>query len=362
MKKENLLILELCKFIDPDNEKIKNLLQINLNYPFVLGQLMFNRMGAVAYYTLLKCGLLGFVNREFRNSLKSAYEVGQEKTDSFLTAVDMVNNMLDKVDFPYAMLKGVKLASVYPKGLRTSNDIDILSVQKNIPSLCGLLKENGFSQGYIRNGMLVPASRVDIVNSMMNRGETVPFIKKVDLPKMEYLEIDLNFSLDYKPAENPGIISELLKSVQICADSAAVVLSPEDFIIHLCLHLYKEASVMAWVEMSRDLSLYKFCDIYLLVYKWMNEEFFKRLKRRINELNFGKECFYAFVYTKKLFNIKNRCLDRLISDIKPKNTAFLKEIIQPEENKVYRHKKSLTDWIFINNRRSYLYEVKNETA
>ena len=53
MKKENQLVIELCKFLDPDAEKIRKLLEETSNYPMILGQLLYNRMGGVAYYVKL---------------------------------------------------------------------------------------------------------------------------------------------------------------------------------------------------------------------------------------------------------------------------------------------------------------------
>ncbi|MCI8388391.1 MAG: nucleotidyltransferase family protein [Clostridiales bacterium] len=360
MKKENELVLELCKFIAPDREKIQELMDEVSDYPFVLGQLLFNRVGAAAYYTLRECELLGRVNREFRNSLKAMYDIGVEKTESFEKCLSTVSDILDGVNFRYAFLKGAYLYSAYPKGLRTSNDIDIMLERDSLNDICELLKRSGFIQGNIRNGRLVPASRVEIINSMINRGETVPFIKKVDLPKMEFCEIDLNFSLDYKPVQDSVIISDFLDNSRL--ENNVKIFSPIDFLIHLCIHLYKEATIMSWVDMQRDLSLYKFCDIYLLTHKWMNEAFAAQLEQRVKRYGLEKECCYALHYTKLLFDIQDEALDKLLANIKPNNVSFLKEVFDPQSGKLYKHKKSLLDWFFSSDRKRHLYEVTNEKA
>ena len=119
---------------------------------------------------------------------------------------------MDKADFPYALLKGALLTQMYPKGLRTSNDIDILLEHNDITPFATLLKMDGFLQGNIRNGHFVPATRRDIVSSRMNRGETVPFIKKVSFPKMEYLELDINFSLDFQATGSQDTVTTFLKN------------------------------------------------------------------------------------------------------------------------------------------------------
>ena len=67
--KEKELFKSLCSFKE---EKFDESLLEDAT-PAVLGHLFFNRMQAIAFGTLKKHDLLGKVNREFRNSLKSAY-------------------------------------------------------------------------------------------------------------------------------------------------------------------------------------------------------------------------------------------------------------------------------------------------
>lgn len=366
MKKENQLVIELCKFLDPDAEKIRKLLEETSNYPTILGQLLYNRMGGVAYYTLKECQFLGVVPREFRNALKDSYDVGAEKTSGFNMCLTQLCETLHAADFQYALLKGAYLQSVYPVGLRTSNDIDILVERKNLADICELLKHGGYKQGNIRGGKFVPASRAEIVSSMMNRGETVPFIKEVGLPKFRFCEVDLNFSMDYKPTQDSEIMADFLSDCVCAGKPGMIILSKADFLIHLCLHIYKEATVMAWVSMNRDLSLYKFCDIYVLLNKWLGEVFAKKLTARIREYGLQKECWYAFIYTKTLFGIRNAYFDGIISDIEPQDTGFFREVIDPVAKVTYEYsipaEMSLEDWFFTPDRKEYLHEASNEKA
>lgn len=363
MKNENLLVLELCKFVRPDKAKIEGLMGQAIHWPYVLGQLLFHRMGGVAYYTLRQCGLLGRVNREVRNSLKTAYDSGVTKSESLKAAMDELTGILQDVE--YALLKGAYLVSQYPAGLRTSNDLDILINQKDISKLEGLLKAAGFAQGNIRNGAFIPASRAEILSSRMNRGETVPFIKRMDLPGMEFLELDINFSLDFKARQETDAVAALLKNTKPLIETGngnLLTLSPADFLIHLCCHLYKEAVVYAWVEMERDLSLYKFADIYLLLNAWTDPALYAELTARVQRYGLKRECYYALLRTKELFVIESPALDKLLIDICPASTVYLTEIIRPDQNKTYRYEGAFTDWLFTSGRKEYLHEVTNATA
>ena len=104
MRNENVLILELCKFIQPDKAKIEELMGQAIHWPYVLGQLLFHRMGGAAYYTLRECGLLGWVNREVRNSLKTVYDSGKAKSESLKTALAGLAGILQNADFSCALL------------------------------------------------------------------------------------------------------------------------------------------------------------------------------------------------------------------------------------------------------------------
>ena len=74
MQYEHRYMLELSRFRAPDGEKLAALMDRPLHYPYILGQLLMHRMGAAAYVSLERCGLLGRVNREFRNALQCLYE------------------------------------------------------------------------------------------------------------------------------------------------------------------------------------------------------------------------------------------------------------------------------------------------
>lgn len=357
MNKENELILELCKGKYSSKQILNKMMEEKLDYPYILGQLLFNRVGAMAYIALKENQLLYKVNREFRNTLKAIYEYNLSKTQSFISALDLLKNICAKFRFPYAFLKGSYLVDIYDKGLRTSNDIDILIEPQNITQLTIELKGMGFRQGNIKNEEFVPATRLEIVSSRMNRGETVPFVKQVDLPGMKFLEIDVNFSLGFKPGSDEKIVRNFLNRTKPLILNTISTLDETDFLIHLCAHLYKEATVMNWVEMGRDVSLYKYCDIYLFLNKFIDANFAINLIQRVKELGLNKECYFALNYSKELFKIKNDELDKVLREIRPADISFMTQILEPQKGKLYSYCMNYRDWVFCNDRKAELYET-----
>lgn len=301
-KQEKQLVKELCKF---KNSTLDEALLAHAT-PSVLGELFLNRMPGVAYDVLRQRGLLGKITREFRNSLFAAYEQNIEKNRSFYRCVEMLANILEYCPFKLAMLKGALLCARYPEGYRTSNDIDLLVLPEDVTSVGALLLKAGFSQGNVRNGKFIPATRREIIESKMMRGETVPYVKEVSLPYIKYLEVDINFSLDYKTG-NSNLLSNLLNRSTLVAVGEIKIptLCKEDFFLHLCAHLHKEASTLPWIEMHRDMTLYKYCDIYLLLSE-MSDDDAGALFARAYELGLEKVCAYAILETGSLFDVPDQ--------------------------------------------------------
>lgn len=351
MTHEQEFILNCCKYLEPKHDVLLELSEKRLDYIYILGQLLYNRVGGTAYYVLEKSPVINKLNREFKNTLKTIYETNKVKNESFKHSLNFLGGILSGARFKYALLKGSYLQSLYPSGLRTSNDIDILISFKNITEISKILLVNGFVQGYIRNNEIVPATRTQIVSSQMNRGETVPFIKEVDYPYMRFFEIDLNFSLDFKPEKGHSAVESFLDNAvpDIHTENGDLyTLAKDDFLIQLCTHLYKEAATYNWVEFGRDQGLYKYLDIYLFT------EMFKNAVNceKINALGLEKECFYALDGTNRLFDL-NIPLD----GINVYDTSYIKHIKNIANKKTFAYDMDFVEWVFCSRKGEMLHEI-----
>ncbi len=353
-EQEKQLFKELCKF----KGKFTDTSLVELATPSVLGHLFYNRMQGIAYGTLKKNGLLGKVNREFKNALQTSYEQNIQRNYSFNKCVRLLSGVLSNCDRKFAMLKGAYLCHYYPDGYRTSNDVDLLVSPNDVSIIGNLLVSEGFVQGNIKNGEFVPATRKEIIESKMLRGETVPYIKEVNLPFMRYFEVDINYSLDYKNG-NIDILSEMLSkaSMKNVNGHSIMMLDDSDFFIHLCAHLYKEATSLPWIEMHRDMTLYKYCDIYMLLsdmsYKQLNNIF-----ERAKALNLEKICAYAILETNDLFDIGNSTASKIAKSILETDPDFRLRVISPKDRKMFIYRtNSATDRFFMDSRKRDLMEV-----
>ena len=357
-KYEKELVFELCKFKDQNRDKLRKLIAKGAATPEVLGQLFFNRLAAMAYGVLIENSLTDCVSREFRNSLKNAYLLNKKLNENFYKCLNLLDGLLAPYRGKYALLKGALLCSEYPVGYRTSNDIDILTCPEHISEISESLLAAGFRQGYLKNGVFTPATRKQIITSKMMRGETVPYIKEVNMPFMKYLEIDINHSLSHKNEEGDLVAQFIADAEIIEMDNFNIVtLNRYDFMLHLCQHLYKEATIYPWVRMKRDMSLYKFCDIYFLLSSYSKEDY-EKLLDRAHETSMELPCCYAIYITKELFTVESANLADFITHITPACDDILNLVIDVENKKVYQYKnKNMKERFFCKNRTELLTEV-----
>ena len=175
---------------------------------------------------------------------------------------------------------------------------------------------------------------------------------------MKYLEIDVNFSLGFT-SDNGKAVNEIIdegRRVELDGFSIRVP-SEKHFFIHLCSHLWKEASTYPWVKMKRDMSLYKYCDIYFL----MNQMSFTLAEDIIEcakKYNLEKECYCSIVHTKELFNETSVIYDFVLNKLNTVDPETINLVIYPAEKKIYKYiEKSAIQRLFSKNRCNLLKEV-----
>lgn len=335
-----------------NTKKIK--LDKNDSEEYILGGIMLNRIVGIAYDNLD----FSEFNKESKRVLSIMKNYYDEQYDIFLQKLKYVASIFKDVYFPYAFLKGAFITpALYKKGQRISNDIDILIEAKDATKAHEFLIQNGFVQGHCANdGAIVPATRREIILAKMNYGETVPYLCYYN---GNLLEIDLNFSMDFKAKGTQNVVSELLERRQqmIVADDISIItLAEADFLIHLCCHLYKEATTYDWLIHRRDLMLYKFSDINVFLHTYGCSGFFDQLEERIARLSVEKECFYAFFNSSIIYPHINEIsgFQLLLENIMPASTEYLRYIYYPSAKTVYSHELSFEAWFASKDRISEL--------
>lgn len=251
--------------------------------------------------------------------------------------------------------------SFYEDGERISNDIDLLVEQKDITVLSEILKRMGFVQGYynFREGRVVSLSRTEILSRRMNRGETAPFILKTENTIVPFIEVDINFSLDYLPNSHGEMLHSILKdSISYAGKIKDGIrsLQADDFFLHLVMHQYKESILYSMVQRNKDSELYKLLDMYLFIKKGYIE--LSNLYNKIRKYDLDKPVYSVMKEVSEVFN------DFLFSDyeymFRTDNYKNADEVIDPPTGKKYIWGNSLAERLEHFGKEQFLHEGKNE--
>lgn len=337
LSKEEELVLLLSDLINPDINRIDELLSDKLDWYQVLGILTYNRTAGLAYEVISKSQNFNNINREFKFALYSIYEFQKLRAQEINKEVIEISQIFKENNIQHAFLKGTVLAlTLYPLGCRASNDVDLLVNSEDV-TMCGkLLNQLGFIQGHynIQTKVIQPASRHEIIRSKLNYGEVVPYEKAINSPGVNSIRIDLNFSLDWKATGTEQSVRNFLQNgtSDYCVNDMNIrSLSPEYFLIHLCMHFYKEAVGLRWVINQRDLSLYKLIDMYVCINDNKFQLDWNKFNKIIKENNIESECYYALkVLSDVLIFTNNNEFLKEIELLKPKNIDYINLVIDPK--------------------------------
>ena len=130
-----------------------------------------------------------------------------------------------------------------------------------------------------------------------------------------------------------------------------------DFFVHLCAHLYKEAATLPWVRMKRDMTLYKYADLYLLL-SGMSAAEKEDCFVRSRELGLAGCCGFAVLQTAALFGLTGAELFSAATDALDGNVEMLHRVAAPSEKKIYRYRtEDVAARFFLDDRLADLEEV-----
>jgi hypothetical protein len=361
----NRFILEAINFKSYDSKKLEYYLDNIKDNELLREFILSNRIAGIIYSVLMESNLIAKLDSETRDMIKEIYENNKKKNEDLDVILADISNTLSS-SYKYALLKGAYLIPcLYEKGQRVSNDIDILISQKDIDLIDKDLKENTFVQKLYRDGIgLREPTRREKVFARMNYGELIPYFKDYPLDAIKTAIIDVNISLDFQAKFNTNSVDKMLENVveyKVNNGTTLYTLNKIDFLIHLCAHLFKEATIYDWVKDLRDTHLYKYCDIYTFLLNHGDDEFLAELENRILLYNLEKECYYTFINSILIFPCLNNNvrLVEMLERIKPENLSFMKEIYWPSEKKLYEYDMNFQDWIFCKDRLEQLKEVDN---
>lgn len=216
--------------------------------------------------------------------------------------IHKISLVLEENGINYAFLKGAVLNTIYyGNGERISNDTDILLDVGDLNKVIQLCTPMGYIQGEVKNGEIIRATKKEILFAQLNTYETVPLIKKTGNPYMPFHEFDVNFRLGND--DKSSLSNNLIQNTVLSGDDefSLRTMTVENFLIYLCIHLYREAVMVFKIVQGDDLILYKFMDIHYYIEANRQYISWENLKEEVMRLDKVKDVFYVLFFAEQLY-------------------------------------------------------------
>lgn len=344
MKKEYRLIL-LAVLVNKTQQEellIDKLLENKLDWCEIAGQLFNHRL---AGYFLL--GLTKQQQKKIPKELRKAIElliIAQK--EQFSNIIKELKPILDEFkynNFIYAGLKGIVFnIDMYEKGLRRSNDIDLLVPETELENIDIILRRNGYIQSLLPDGQLIEATKKEKLIQRMNYHDLVPYVKEVD---GIICEIDINFQFDTKENEITQEIVELGLVDYHNEEYSVMGLPFYTNLAFLCIHFFREGTNSIWTDGKRDVVLYKLVDIMNLIRKNKDNFDIYEWTCLMKKLSIDHKCYYTF-YMLSQFYPQEELLQKLMLLLEPSDKSYLFEVKIEGENRIVKRNESFYDATF----------------
>lgn len=325
-----ILLLTRVSINKKKYEYIEQLLRDPLfNWDRFMGLIINHKVAGVVYKKLSN------LTSKYSELLEKNYDASILRNRVHFEEIISVANEFENNRVKYAFLKGAILNHYYySEGQRVSNDTDVFVSMNDLNKVDKVLRGLGFIQGKFENGRIIQATKKQCLFARMNTYEVIPYVKECsETPFFKYHELDINFKIKNG---NTNVESEYLINNTCFLDSDVKIrtLTIEKFLIHLAIHLYREAVMVFKIVNGGDLSLYKFMDIHFFISKNSEKIDWNSLIRDAKNMKVEKDLFYALYFTDVLYPFT---VDKSIIDmLTPKDTRYLDQYIGNEaNNKIY---------------------------
>ncbi|MBB5159493.1 nucleotidyltransferase domain-containing protein [Saccharopolyspora phatthalungensis] len=233
---------------------------------------------------------------------------------------------LDAAGLRFAVRKGFVVAehAYHDVGARRINDLDILIERSDAPAAHEVLARIGYAQGKIAvdGDRVEPFSRQTQIFWRTNLSNQLPYVKPGNRPDIPVFNVDLCHHIFQPKSGVTAPTADLLRRARklpICGDDAWA-LSPEDHLLDLCAHLYKEATGVLFIKDGMDIQLSKFLDIALTCASYSAADW-QRFFALVAGYGAEKIAFYSLHFTGRLYPEAVPALD----EIRPHDLGYLDE-------------------------------------
>jgi hypothetical protein len=225
------------------------------------------------------------------------------------------------------------------------NDLDFLIKFEEIEALKEAMKLLGYLQGEydFSEGKIKEFSRSKLL-AWLNKMNNLPtFIRLTEARVADFILIDFSFAF--------GLDRDIEAASLVFQHAQDAYLTPPDFFLHLCCHLYKEATSALWIHDGCDLNLIKFCDVREFILQKMKKSDVAEAVEFAKTHNMAEPVYYTIDALRLIYDDGYEA--DILADLNISDDGFLEHFGKHDFKNEIRWQKSF--WA-----RFFSYSNKNE--
>lgn len=232
---------------------------------------------------------------------------------------------LNDSGLPYLVRKGPALdvLAFADLGARQSTDLDLLIDRSELTRFADKVGEVGYAQGKLRpDGTVEPYSRRAQIYWATRLNNSLPYVKAGGTIEVDHFKLDACHALSQRAS------AALIPNDDLFGRSVAVqiggvrarTLSDIDHLLDQCLHLYKEATALYFLEGGKGLKLRQLVDVRTLTGGWKPSHW-DEFVRRAQAYDAVAEIYYTLYFTAMAY--PTAVPARILEVLRPADEAYL---------------------------------------
>jgi len=291
-------------FNDDIEKEIKTFISDNISWYQVFNMAIKNKVACLLWKNLKTRGYHKNIPIQLSRMIESYCYATKIRNEYYQNTVKEVYKALNENNIIYSPLKGgILLDEIYINyGIRLVNDIDILIKKSDAQIIKEILASLNFIQGdYDENtNTIIPMKRAEEILWNMSINNLFPYRKIINNDFCRFITLDFCFSLDLSLDTKP--VDEMISMAGRNINENICKLKNSHFFVHLCCHLYKEATNALWVTFDEDLNLIKFCDVREFILQKMDDSIINEAVEFSNKYKLSNALYYTLYHLNLLYN------------------------------------------------------------
>ena len=236
----------------------------------------------------------------------------------------------DQFGIPYAVIKGAYLEKVayMDRGVRSSNDLDLLIRKKDYKRVASILISEGFkcmNLDWETKKYVECTDRAKILYNHLYSHQSCAFFKYRN--DKEFTKVDINFSITWgEDPKGSSMTDELLtKNVRMVSyqDLSYRALEPATFLFQVCLHSYRDLNSILLLKREKY-KLARLCDVYYYIENKVEQIDRDAFVELVIKYSYQKPIYYILHYVMEFFGY-NEWINYVLTHIDLEDKSFLNE-------------------------------------